>query len=73
MCLSVPAKVVSLHGRRATVTSQGWTRDVDVSHVSARAGDYVLVQGGIAVSVMDAQAAREMLEAWEEIGGASVA
>ncbi len=70
MCLSVPAKVVSVHGSRATVTSGGWTRDVDVSHVSARPGDYVLVQGGVAVSVMDAGAAREMLEAWEEVGGA---
>ena len=73
MCLSVPAKVVSVHGSRATVTSRGWTRDVDVSHISARPGDYVLVQGGIAVSVMDAETAREMLEAWEDVGGAIVA
>jgi hydrogenase maturation factor len=42
---------------------------VDVSQVSARPGDYILVQGGIAVTVMDAEAAREMLEAWEDVGG----
>ncbi len=69
MCLSVPAKVLSVRGSRATVTSQGWTREVDVSQVSARPGDYILVQGGIAVTVMDAGAAQEMLEAWEDVGG----
>lgn len=73
MCLAVPAKVVSIRGSRATVSSQGWTREVDVAHVSARPGDYVLVQGGIAMTVLDAEAARDILDAWEEVGGSTVA
>ena len=62
-----------MQGNRATVTSQGWTREVDVSQVSARPGDYILVQGGIAVIVMDPESAREMVEAWEDVGGSRVA
>ena len=73
MCLSVPAKVVSVRGSRATVTSRGGAREVDVTHVSAHRGDYVLVQGGIAVAVIDPESAREMLEAWEDVGGSIVA
>lgn len=70
MCLTVPAKVVEARGERALVTSRGWTREVDTSHVRVVAGDYVLVQGGVAMMVVDRREAEETLAAWEEIGAA---
>jgi len=67
MCLTVPARVLEIHGARATVTSRGWTREVDTAHVSVRPGQYVLVQGGVAVAVLDEREAREVEEAWVEV------
>ena len=69
MCLSVPAKVLEIRGDRAVVLSRGWTREVDASHVRAVAGDYLLVQGGVAMMVLDRKEAEEILSAWDEIEG----
>lgn len=69
MCLSVPAKVLEVRGERAVVTSRGWTREVDASHVRAKPGDFLLVQGGVAMLVIDPQEAEEILAAWEEVEG----
>ncbi len=71
MCLTVPAKVLELQGDRAVVASRGWTRDVDVSHVRVTPGDYVLVQGGVAMMVVDRREAEEMLAAWDEVEAAA--
>lgn len=70
MCLTVPAKVVETRGERALVTSRGGTREVDTSHVRVATGDYILVQGGVAMMVVDRREAEETLAAWEEIGAA---
>jgi hydrogenase assembly chaperone HypC/HupF len=70
MCLSVPAKVVEMHGRKAVVTSRGWTREVDASHVKTRVGEYLLVQGGVAMMAIDRKEAEDILEAWDEVEAA---
>lgn len=70
MCLSVPAKVLEVRGDRAVVTSRGWTREVDASHVKARPGGYLLVQGGVAMMTIDAREAEEILAAWDEVEAA---
>ncbi|OGS64271.1 MAG: hypothetical protein A3K59_02275 [Euryarchaeota archaeon RBG_19FT_COMBO_69_17] len=70
MCLSVPAKVLEVRGDRAVVTSRGWTREVDASHVDALVGGYLLVQGGVAMMAIDAREAEEILAAWDEVEAA---
>lgn len=70
MCLTVPAKIVEKHGKKAVVTSRGWTREVDASHVKAKVGDYLLVQGGVAMMTVDRKEAEEMLRAWDEVEAA---
>ncbi len=70
MCLTVPARVLELHGHKALVTSRGWTREVDASHVRTRVGDYLLVQGGVAMMTIDRKEAEEILEAWDEVEAA---
>ena len=70
MCLTVPAQVVEVRGGRALVTSRGWTRQVDASYVTVRPGDFVLVQGGVAMMTVDPSEARDILAAWEEVEAA---
>ena len=70
MCLAVPARVLEVRGDRAVVTSRGWTREVDASHVRVSPGDFVLVQGGVAMMTVDPHEAREILSAWDEVEAA---
>ncbi len=70
MCLSVPAKVLEVRGHKALVSSRGWTREVDASHVKARVGEYLLVQGGVAMMIIDRKEAQDILEAWDEVEAA---
>ncbi len=70
MCLTIPAKVLEVHGKKAVVTSRGWTREVDASHVRTRVGDYLLVQAGIAMMAIDRKEAEEILGAWDEVEAA---
>lgn len=67
MCLTVPAKVLEVHEGRALVTSRGWTREVDAAQLAVRAGDFVLVQGGVAMIRLALNEAKEMLDAWDEL------
>ena len=69
MCLIIPAKVLEVREGRALVTSRTGTREVDASHVSVDAGDYVLVQGGVLIARLDPRDAQEMLGAWDEVEG----
>ena len=70
MCLTVPAKVLEVHGRKAVVSSRGWTREVDASHVKTRVGEYLLVQGGVAMMTIERKEAEDILEAWDEVEAA---
>ena len=70
MCLTVPAKVLEVHGKKAVVTSRGWKREVDASHVKVRTGGYLLVQGGVAMMTIDRKEAEDILEAWDEVEAA---
>ncbi len=70
MCLTVPAKVLEKHGKKALVSSRGWTREVDASHVKTKVGDYLLVQGGVAMMTVDPKEAEAMLSAWDEVEAA---
>jgi len=70
MCLTVPAKVLEIHGKKAVVTSRGWTREVDASHVKTRVGEFLLVQGGVAMMKIDRKEAEDILHAWDEVEAA---
>ncbi len=70
MCLSVPAKVLEIRGDKALVTSRGWTREVDASQVKTRIGEYLLVQGGVAMMTIDRKEAEEILQTWDEVEAA---
>jgi len=70
MCLSVPAKIVSMEGFVATVDVAGNTREADVSMIEdARVGDYVLLHAGFAIGRYSEEDALETLALWREMAG----
>ncbi len=74
MCLAIPAKVVSRKGDKAQVDfGEGVLREINVTLVDARIGDYVLVHAGYAIQVLDEKEALETLSLWNEILGGEAA
>ncbi len=68
MCLAIPAKVIEIKGETASVDfGAGTIRDVNVSLVNAKVGEYVIVHAGYAIEVLDREAAEETLALWNEI------
>jgi len=68
MCLAIPAEVKEIKGNMAKVDFGGGVlREVDVSLVDAKVGEYVLVHVGYAIQVIDRKAAQETLQLWNEI------
>ena len=68
MCLAIPAKVIEINGDTATVDfGAEIMREVDVSLVEVKIGEYVIVHAGYAIEVLDPNAAEETLALWNEI------
>ncbi len=67
MCLAVPGKILSLTGedisRIGRVSFGGTVREVNLAWVpEAKAGDYVLVHVGFAISVIEESEALQVFE-----------
>jgi hydrogenase expression/formation protein HypC len=68
MCLAIPAKVVSVKENSACVDfGEGVLREVNVTLVNVKAGDYVLVHAGYAIQVLDEKEAQETIQLWNQI------
>jgi hydrogenase expression/formation protein HypC len=68
MCLAIPAQVMSVQGEKAQVDfGEGVLRDVNITLVDAKVGEYVLVHAGYAIQKMDEAEAKETLALWNEI------
>lgn len=68
MCLAIPARVMSIEKEKAQVDfGEGILREVNVSLVDIKIGDYVLVHAGYAIQVLDEREARETIDLWKEI------
>ncbi len=68
MCLAIPAKVTEMKGQVAGVDfGEGIHREVDVTLVETKVGDYVLVHAGYAIQVLSKEEAQETLRLWNEI------
>ncbi len=68
MCLAIPAKVLKVEGDHAVVDfGGGVVREVNISLVDAKIGDYVIVHAGFAIQVLDEETAKETLKIWSEI------
>jgi hydrogenase expression/formation protein HypC len=68
MCLAIPAKVMSITENSARVDFGGGViREVNVTLVDVKIGDYVLVHAGYAIQVLDEGEAKETIELWNRI------
>jgi hydrogenase expression/formation protein HypC len=68
MCLAIPAKVISIKRDEAQVDfGEGVLREVNVTLVDAKVGDYVLVHAGYAIQVVEEKEALETIQLWNEI------
>ena len=73
MCLAIPAKVVTVEEDKAHVDfGEGVLREVNVTLVNARVGEYVLVHAGYAIQVLEEKEALETLRLWNEVLGQKV-
>lgn len=74
MCLAVPGKLLDVAGedpffRTGRVSFGGVVKSVSLACVpEAKAGDYVLVHVGMALSVVDEQEAEEVFRYLKEMG-----
>ena len=65
MCLSVPGKVVET-GKEIVLEYSGEKRNIEISLVDLKVGDYVIVTGGVVVSKVDKEKAKGFLEVLNE-------
>lgn len=73
MCLAVPARITRLEDSgQGTVDYLGTEVRTNFSLVpQARTGDWVIIHAGFAISVLDAQEARETLRLFRELAESS--
>jgi len=68
MCLAIPARVLKRKGSIAKVDfGDGTAREVNVSLVDVKVGEYVIVHAGFAIQVLDKQSAEETIRLWNEM------
>jgi len=59
---------MSVEGAKANVDfGQGVVRDVNITLVEAKVGDYVLVHAGYAIQVIEEKEALETISLWKDI------
>lgn len=73
MCLAVPGKVISMAGedplgRTGKIDFGGVFREASLAYVpEAKIGDYVIIHAGFALSVLDEEEARRVLDDLRQI------
>jgi hydrogenase expression/formation protein HypC len=69
MCLSIPAKIISVDGEIARADIGGTSIQIGLQLVDdIKVGDYVLVHTGFALQKIDQQEAEETLQLFKELG-----
>lgn len=67
MCLSIPAKVISIEGELARVSVGGTEYEASIQMLEdVNIGDYILLHTGFAIQKISAEDAAETLKLFEE-------
>lgn len=67
MCYAIPAKVVKIKGKIATIDYFGEKRKILLDLDDIKVGDYVYAQGGVLVRKIPENEALEILKVWQNI------
>lgn len=68
MCLSIPAKIVSINGMMAEVSAGGTVFNAGLHMIeNAREGDYILLHAGFAIQKISEEEAFETIKLFEEM------
>lgn len=68
MCLSIPAKILSINGDKARVSLGGAEYNAALNLVEdVKVGDYVLLHSGFAIQKINEEEARETMRLLNEI------
>lgn len=70
MCLAVPARVTKILDERGYALVDyggGVTRKVNISLVSVKEGDYVMIHAGFAIEKLDEERAKETINIFKEM------
>jgi len=68
MCLSIPAKIVSIDGTMAKVSAGGAIFSAGLHLIeNAKAGDYILLHAGFAIQKISEKEAEETLRLFAEM------
>ena len=67
MCIAAPAKIVEINDIKATCDFGGVKQEAKLDLVEADIGSYVLIHSGYAIEVLTEEAAKESLNAWNEL------
>jgi hydrogenase expression/formation protein HypC len=68
MCVALPVKIIKIEANYATVDlGDSQTSIVDTSLVNAKPGDYIIVNNGFALRVIDEEEARETIHLWNKM------
>lgn len=53
MCLAIPGKILKIKGQIAEVDFNGIQKEINITMVNAKVGDYIMVHAGFAIEKMD--------------------
>jgi len=67
MCLAIPVRVKEINGNVVTVEVDG--KEIKATNVDlkVKVGDYVVVQYGLVVDVLDEKFAKQSIETWRQL------
>jgi hydrogenase expression/formation protein HypC len=67
MCLAIPGKIISKKENSATVDFDGIKKQVNISLVKAKVGEYVIVHAGFAIQKLSQEDAFEVFKIHESV------
>ncbi len=60
MCLAIPGKIIKINSQLATVEFRGVQKEINISIVDVKVGDYVMVHAGFAIEKMENENVKEI-------------
>lgn len=67
MCLAIPGRIVERKGDKGRIDFGGTYREVNLSLVNAKVGEYVIVHAGFAISKVNKKEAEKTLKLVRQI------